>query len=209
MPIIRSSRLYMYYYRLLCAMIGCWLSGVRCRAAGFEPRKRDVARRGREEKPTRCHRMLYYTYDTFNMFRALLCQSSGAPDYMCVATAYGVQCFVAGCRGSGAGQQALSPGRGMLRVAVEKKSQLDVTECFIKLTIHSTCFGHFYAHHQEHETICVLLRLWCAMLGCWLSGVRCRAASYASRQRDVARIRRATSQPTTKHCTPEAVITHI
>ena len=40
---------------------------------------------------------------------------------------------------------------------VEKKNQLDVTECFIALTICSTCFGHFYAHHQELETIFVLL----------------------------------------------------
>ena len=39
---------------------------------------------------------------------------------------------------------------------VEKKIQLDATECFIALTICSTCFGHSYAHHQELETICVL-----------------------------------------------------
>jgi len=32
---------------------------------------------------------------------------------MCVITAYGAQCLVAGCRGSGAGQQAMRPGRGM------------------------------------------------------------------------------------------------
>ena len=37
----------------------------------------------REEKPTRCHWILYYTY-MLNMFRALLCPSSGARDYMCV-----------------------------------------------------------------------------------------------------------------------------
>ena len=30
---------------------------------------------------------------------------------MCVITAYGVQCLVAGCRGSGAGQQVVRPGR--------------------------------------------------------------------------------------------------
>ena len=36
---------------------------------------------------------------------------------------------------------------------VEKKNQLDATECFIALIICSTCFGHFYAHHQELETI--------------------------------------------------------
>ena len=40
---------------------------------------------------------------------------------------------------------------------VEKKNQLDVTECFIALMIRSTCFGHFYAHHQELEAIYVLL----------------------------------------------------
>jgi len=40
---------------------------------------------------------------------------------------------------------------------VEKKNQLDATECFIALIICSTCFGNFYAHHQELETICVLL----------------------------------------------------
>ena len=50
-----------------------------------------------------------------NTFRALLCPSSGARDYMCVITAYGVQCLVAGCRGSGAEQQAMCPGRGMLQ----------------------------------------------------------------------------------------------
>ena len=33
---------------------------------------------------------------------------------MCVITAYGVQYLVAGCRGSGAGDQAMRPGRGML-----------------------------------------------------------------------------------------------
>ena len=70
----------------------------------------------REEKPTRYHCMLYCAYDTLNMFRALLCSSSGALDYICVITAYGVQCLVAGCRGSGAGQQGVRLGRGMLHV---------------------------------------------------------------------------------------------
>jgi len=45
-----------------------------------------------EEKPTRCHCMLYCTYDMLNIFRALPCPSSGALDYMCVIAAYGVQC---------------------------------------------------------------------------------------------------------------------
>jgi hypothetical protein len=42
-------------------------------------------------------------------------------------------------------------------IYVKKKNQLDVNECFITLVIRSTCFGHFYAHHQEFETICALL----------------------------------------------------
>ena len=53
-------------------------------------------------------------YDTLNMFRALLCPSSGALDYMYAIAAYGEQCLAAGCRGSGEGQQVMCPGRGML-----------------------------------------------------------------------------------------------
>jgi len=37
------------------------------------------------------------------------------------------------------------------------ENQLDTTEWFIALIICSTCFGHLYAHHQELETILVLL----------------------------------------------------
>ena len=74
-------------------------------------------------------------------------------------------------------------------ICVEKKNQLDATERFIALIICSTCFGQFYAHHQELETICVCYyHLWCAVLGCWLLGVRCRAAGHASRKRDVAHV---------------------
>jgi len=38
-----------------------------------------------------------------------------------------------------------------------EENQLDATEWFIPLTICSTCFGHLHAHHQELETILVLL----------------------------------------------------
>ena len=38
-----------------------------------------------------------------------------------------------------------------------EENQLDATEWFIALIIYSTCFGHLYAHHQELETILVLL----------------------------------------------------
>jgi hypothetical protein len=61
--------------------------------------------------------MLYCTYDTLNVFRALLCPSSGALDHMYVIAAYGVQCLAAGYRGSGAGQQVMRPGTGMLHDA--------------------------------------------------------------------------------------------
>ena len=49
------------------------------------------------------------------------------------------------------------PSPNSVFICVEKKNQLDVTVCFIAFMICSTCFGQFYAHHQELETICVLL----------------------------------------------------
>jgi len=36
---------YMCFYRLWCAVLGCWLSRVRCRAADYVSRKKDDARR--------------------------------------------------------------------------------------------------------------------------------------------------------------------
>ena len=33
----------------------------------------------------------------------------------------------------------------------EERNQLDATQWFIELMIRSTCFGHYYAHHQELE----------------------------------------------------------
>ena len=38
-----------------------------------------------------------------------------------------------------------------------EENQIDATEWFIALIICSTCFGDFYAHHQEFEAILVLL----------------------------------------------------
>ena len=72
----------------------------------------------REEKPTRCHRMLYCTYDMLNMFRAILWPSSGALDYMYAIAAYGVQCLATDFRVSDAGQQGVHPGRGMLHCSI-------------------------------------------------------------------------------------------
>jgi hypothetical protein len=39
-----------------------------------------------EEEPTRCYLMFYYTYERLNMFRAALCPSSGAHDYICCSS---------------------------------------------------------------------------------------------------------------------------
>ena len=38
-----------------------------------------------------------------------------------------------------------------------EENQLDANEWFVALIICSTCFGKLYAHHQELETIVVLL----------------------------------------------------
>jgi len=38
-----------------------------------------------------------------------------------------------------------------------REEKLDATGWFIALVICSTCFGHLYAHHQELETILVIL----------------------------------------------------
>ena len=40
---------------------------------------------------------------------------------------------------------------------MRREEKLDATEWFIALVICTTCFGHLYAHHQELETILVLL----------------------------------------------------
>ena len=45
----------------------------------------------------------------------------------------------------------------IFRVMRREENQLDVTERFIAIVICSTCFRHLYAHHQELETILVLL----------------------------------------------------
>jgi len=42
-------------------------------------------------------------------------------------------------------------------IRVEKKTNYMLLNVFISLIICSTCFGHLYAHHQELETILVLL----------------------------------------------------
>jgi len=65
-----------------------------------------------------------------------------------------------------------------------EENQLDATECFIALIICPTCFGHLYAHHQELETILVLLpHMMCSAL--FAGGrLKSRAAGYASGMRE-------------------------
>ena len=76
-------------------------------------------------------------------------------------------------------------------ICVEKKNQLYAIEWFISLITCLTCFGHFYAHQQELETICVSLPPMVCSAWLLVVGVRCRTAGYVSRKRYVAR--RATS----------------
>ena len=62
-------------------------------------------------------------------------------------------------------------------ICVQKKNQLDATEWFIALIICSTCFGHFYAHHQELETISLITAygVQCLAAGCWGLGAEQQA----------------------------------
>jgi len=39
---------------------------------------------------------------------------------------------------------------------MKRENQLDATQWFIELMIHSTCFGHCYAHQQEFDTIQII-----------------------------------------------------
>ena len=48
---------------------------------------------------------------------------------------------------------------------LENKKQLDVTYYFIVLLIGSTCFGHYYAHHQELATIMLITNIGRFVLG--------------------------------------------
>jgi hypothetical protein len=53
--------------------------------------------------------------------------------------------------------QSVAASKNVRLFMRREENQLDVTECRFSLMIRSTCFGHFYAHHQELDTICVLL----------------------------------------------------
>ena len=78
-------------------------------------------------------------------------------------------------------------------ICVDNKNQLDATEWFIALMICSTYFGHFYAHHQEPETICVLLQPMVCSACLLVVGGQVQEAGYAFGMRDFARQSRVTS----------------
>jgi len=48
---------------------------------------------------------------------------------------------------------------------LKNKNQLDATYYFIVLLIGSTCFGHYYAHHQELTTRMLITTLVVSFLG--------------------------------------------
>jgi hypothetical protein len=39
---------------------------------------------------------------------------------------------------------------------MKRENQLEATQWFNEFVIRSTCFGHYYAHHQELETIQII-----------------------------------------------------
>ena len=52
------------------------------------------------------------------------------------------------------------------------KNQLGATY-FIVLLTGSTCFGHYYAHHQELATMMLITKLVVSVLVCCMLEVRC------------------------------------
>ena len=96
---------------------------------------------------------------------------------------------------------------------VEKKNQLDVSECFIALMICSTYFGQFYVDHQELEAICVLLppmvcSAWLLVVGGQVQGSKLCVRNEGCCSRNIPHPGRTACcsapdprQPATKHCT--------
>jgi len=52
-----------------------------------------------------------------------------------------------------------------IRVQVKNKNQLDASYYFIVLLRGSTCFGHYYARHQELATIMLITTLFVSYVG--------------------------------------------
>jgi len=58
-------------------------------------------------------------------------------------------------------------------VVLKNKNQLDVTYYFIVLLKGSTCFGHYYVHHQELTTVMLRTTLVVSFLVFCRLEVRC------------------------------------
>jgi len=59
-------------------------------------------------------------------------------------------------------------GPCIIVITEELKNQLDVTYYFIVLLIGSTCFEHYYAHHQELATMMLITILVGSFLVCYM-----------------------------------------
>ena len=60
----------------------------------------------------------------------------------------------------------------ILQWRLKNKNQLDATYYFTVLLIGSTCFGHYYAHHQELATMMLITTLVVSFLVCCRLEVR-------------------------------------
>jgi len=69
---------------------------------------------------------------------------------------------------------------------LKNKNQLDATYCFIILMIGSTCFGHYYAHHQELTTVVLITTGWISV----------RAAGYSLQPGHLSNLPAPNFQPT-------------
>jgi len=56
---------------------------------------------------------------------------------------------------------------------MKNKKPIDATYYFIVPLIGSTCFGHYYAHHQELATMILITTLVVSFLVCCMLEVRC------------------------------------
>jgi len=56
--------------------------------------------------------------------------------------------------------------QGNIATKLKNENQPDATYYFIVLLIALTCFGHYYAHHQELATIILITTLVFAFLVC-------------------------------------------
>jgi len=65
-------------------------------------------------------------------------------------------------------------------ISEEHKNQIDTTWYFIVLLIGSTCFEHYYTHHQELATMMLFTTLVLSFLVCCRLEVRCSLAGVMS-----------------------------